>query len=91
MMAKEKKDGFLLWLIKYFFRFIFSFVWSVIRIPYWIVLGIIWLARKIGKKSVERAIDKKRESMNPLYSELEVVKTISGGYEEWEKNLFDSL
>jgi len=69
-------------------------IWFIIKIPYYLVLGIyyaarwimgilLWTKEKIRKK---RAMAKKG-AIKPVYEDFRIVKTIEGDYKKWEENL----
>jgi hypothetical protein len=66
----------------------------LIKIPYFIVLGVVLGIKKFSKFVLkikkERKIKKKRESMIPKYEEFKILKVISGNYSEWMKEIFNS-
>lgn len=65
----------------------FRFVWFVIRIPYFIVKGIIWLIRKVKKKQREEKVEEVREARGARYELFNVLEAESGGILDWEKGL----
>ena len=86
-MVEKKKAGSKR---KSFWYYLFALIWFVIKIPYYIVRGLISLVKWSNKKSAERKVEKKRGEMVAKYSELKVVKTIKGDYKKWEDKLFNS-
>lgn len=89
-MAKVKRDNGFGHFIGNIFRNLFTLIWFIIRIPYWLVLGIMWIFRKAKGKAVERAVEKKREKMKANYSKMSMLKSKRGDFSLWENNLFDS-
>lgn len=69
---------------------LFRALWFVVKIPYYLIKGIISLIKWSNKKNVEKKLKKKRDSMVARYSELKIVKTIKGDYKKWEENLLNS-
>lgn len=66
---------------------ILRLLWFILKIPYYIIKGIYNLIRFTTKKVEEEKIQKKRDSMVPVYEEFQVIKKNSGNYETWEKNV----
>jgi hypothetical protein len=66
----------------------------LIKIPYFIILGIVLGIKKFSKfvseKNRKRKIKGVRESMVPKYEDFKVLKVISGDYSEWMKGIFES-
>ena len=69
---------------------IFKAIWFIIKIPYYIVKGIIYLVSKIKKKSSEIQVVKKRNLMNSKYEPFKIIQTHTGNYKEFEKYLLNS-
>lgn len=72
---KEKDSKFL----EYFLRSLLF----IIKIPYYIVKGIVYVIVKISKKSKESKMKNKRESIKAKYESFNVIETIEGNYENW--------
>lgn len=64
-------------------------IWFILKTPYYIVKGIIWIARKINKKSSEVQVEKKREEMNSKYQLFKLIQTYSGDYKKFESYLLN--
>lgn len=79
---KEKK--------KSFWHYLFALIWFIIKIPYYLVRGIVKLVKWSNRKSSEKKVEKKRESMVAVYSMPRVLKTVKGDYKKFEENLFNS-
>lgn len=66
----------------------------LVKIPYFIVLGIVRgikkFSRFVSERKREIKIKKRRESMVPKYEDFKVLKVISGDYSEWMKGVFGS-
>ncbi len=82
---KKKESG-----VKKFFLFLILSLWFVIKIPYFIVKGIIFLIKKLKRKNEEDNVEQKRKRMNARYQNFAIIKKISGNFEDWEKGLVNS-
>ena len=90
-MKKRRKKKSHFW--KYFGKTLFF----IIKIPYYLVMGIIYLIKGIIKlskkravKSQENKIKKKRESIKAKYTPFKIIETISGDYKNWFDKTIDS-
>jgi len=81
---KSKKHGFLV----SSFVLLAKMLWFVIKLPYFLFLGIYHTGKFISRKSKERRIKKKRESIKSVYSDFNVIHSNSGEYKKWEKKIF---
>jgi len=77
MPKKRKSKKSKLW--KYFGKTLLF----IIKIPYYVVKGMIILFRKISKKSKEIKIKYKRESIKPKYVSFRIIEIIKGNYKNW--------
>lgn len=75
---------------KSFWKYLGMGLWFVIKIPYYIVKGILYLIKKISKKNKEHEIKKKRQSMSSKYEEFKILKVDSGEYKTWEEKVYQS-
>ena len=66
---------------------IFKSVWIILKIPYYIIKGIIYLTKKTKEKTIEHSIEKERDSRNANYQSFKLIDTKSGDYKEFEKYL----
>ena len=62
----------------------------VLKTPYYIVREINNLSKKTKRGIEKKKILKKRESMVSKYNDFEVVEIISGDYEKWLENVYNS-
>ncbi len=62
----------------------------ILKIPFYIINWIYKITRKAEEKHVAHVIEEKREAMTAKYVAFNVLKNISGNYEKWEDNLFES-
>jgi len=62
----------------------------IIKIPYFIIKGIINLIKKINEKAEKSRVAKKREGMKSIYEELELIKKIEGDFNDFIKKLYSS-
>jgi hypothetical protein len=63
------------------------FLWFVIRIPYFIVKGIIWLVKKARQEHHEEEVEEVRGRRGARYETFSILETKSGNFSNWEKNL----
>lgn len=80
-----------------FWKFIGNCIWFVMKIPYYLGKGAVFLGKGIYhlfKKSEEiiekRNIEKKRGEMNAKYEEFEVIEIEKGDYKKWFENILSS-
>jgi hypothetical protein len=85
-MAKRKEESVDLKFLKYLGKVLLF----IIKIPYYIVKGAIFLGRKISKKSGELKVKRKRDSINPVLSKLRVIETLGGDYNQWLKKTIEA-
>ncbi len=84
-MAKKKRKH-----KNKFFKYLGLFIFFIIKIPYYIILGIIKLIQKISKKTKENKIENKREKIIPTYEPFKIIETEEGDYKKWNKKTIDS-
>src|SRR3989344_2245185 len=70
-----------------FFIGLWLIIWHIIKIPYYLVKAIIWIVKKLNKKSSEIQVVKKRNLMDSKYEHFKVLQTNKGDYKEFEKYL----
>lgn len=83
-MKKKRKKNLCFW--DYFGKILFL----IIKIPYYLIKGIIILSRKISTKSQENKIKKKRKSIKAKYIPFKIIETISGDYKTWFNKTINS-
>lgn len=90
-MARKKKNK------SNFLGNLGTLLWFLIKIPYYLVKGGIYLGKGIyslakysEKKIEENKVKNKRESITAKYKEFEVLQTVKGDYKEWEKSINSS-
>lgn len=81
-MKKKKKST----ATKYFGRGLLF----VLKIPYYIIRWIYNLSKKTKQEIERKRITTKRESMIPIYENFKVIEVISGNYEKWLENIYNS-
>lgn len=73
-MAKKKKGGF--------FKKFFLFVWFILKIPYFLIKGIVsgisYIVKKFKRK--EKIVESK---IIPKYEEFKILKKVKGNYDKW--------
>ncbi|MEK6915034.1 MAG: zonular occludens toxin domain-containing protein [Nanoarchaeota archaeon] len=62
-------------------------IWLIIKIPYYIVMGISKLQDKLNEKEIKQKVEKQRDSKKPIYQSFKLIETKSGDYKEYEKYL----
>jgi len=62
-------------------------LWFVIKLPYFLFLGIYHTGKFVSRKSKERKIEQKRDSIKSVYSDFNVVHSSSEDYKKWEKKI----
>lgn len=71
-----------------FWKYLGKALLFIIKIPYYITKGIIFIANKISKNSEENSTKKKRESIKAVFSPFKIIETIYGDYKKWvDKNI----
>jgi len=73
-----------------FWKYLGKGLWFVIKIPYYIVKGIIKLIQKLSKNSEENKVKKKRESIKAIFSSFKIIETIEGDYKQWFDKTIES-
>ena len=86
MVKRSKKES----KTKKAFKIIGKVVWTIIKIPFYIIKGIAYLTNKTKQKSFQIQVNKKRESINAIYQEFKLLQTSSGDYKEFENYLLSS-
>jgi hypothetical protein len=66
-----------------FWKAFWKVVLYIIKIPYYVVKGIMFLSKKISGKSEEIKIKRKRELMEAKYLEFKIIESIEGDYKTW--------
>lgn len=77
-MAKKKKNETL------------DYLWTIIKIPYYITTEVYGLFRWLFKAFRKNEVLIKRKSFTSKYEELKVIKVLNGNYNEWIKEVFNS-
>lgn len=88
-MSKKKKKGRQKYL-KIFLLRVLKILLFIIKIPYFIVKGIISILKKLKRNKETKEIEQKRKRIDAKYQSFEVAKKISGNFENWEKRLMKS-
>jgi len=73
--------------LKSFFKGVFLVLWFLIRIPYFIIKGIIWIVKKVKYQTNKTQTKMKRKRMYANYSKFDLIKTISGKFDFWEEKI----
>jgi len=84
--AKKKKVNFLY----AFFWGLYQVIKFIIKIPVYLARFIINVIDKFKTKAKEEKIEKRRESIKPVYTKFNLVKRVSGGFDDWEKHVMKS-
>lgn len=84
-MTKKKEEN-----KNKFFKYLGISILFIIKIPYYIIKGIINLIKKISKKTQENKIEKKRESIIAKYEPFTIIETKEGDYKKWNKKTIES-
>jgi len=83
-MKKSNKRKSNFW--KYFKKTFFF----IIKLPYYVVKGLITISKKISAKSKENKIKKKRELIKAKCVSLKIIETIDGDYKNWFDKIISS-
>jgi hypothetical protein len=76
-MARKKKR-------KYdFLRYFGRSLLFVMKIPYYVVKGVIVLSMGVSKELDESRIRKKKEMMVAMYSPFKIIETLGGDFRDW--------
>jgi hypothetical protein len=75
---------------KSFWKSLGRFILHILKLPYYLVKGIIFLVKKASKKKKEIEIKSKRKSMVAKNEDFQVLKSISGDYENWLSKIYSS-
>ncbi|MFA5856256.1 MAG: zonular occludens toxin domain-containing protein [Candidatus Pacearchaeota archaeon] len=62
----------------------------VIKIPYYIVKGILRLFKKSGEEIEKMKINNKRASLTATYKDFKLLEKEKGDYEKWIRNLYNA-
>lgn len=65
-------------------------LWFIIKIPYYLIKGIIKLIEKMSKKSKETQIKKKRQAIQAKYIPFKILETLEGDYKKWFEKTIES-
>jgi len=88
--TRKKKKSIFIQGAKVFFVSVGKLIWNIIKVPYYIYIGISKMNNRIVKVSKERKVLSKRENLRANYSNFNVLNTLVGDFESWEKKLHDS-
>ncbi len=95
-MSKKKKRIWF-WVLSGAWTFIKTsagLIWEIIKLPYYLIIGSYWLAkrinRKLEKENKKRKEKKKRGSMHAHYNGFKIIKKGSGNFETWENKIKNS-
>src|SRR3989344_5661750 len=70
-----------------FFKGLWWLIWHIIKVPYYIVKGIIYLTRKTNEKVIQNKVEKERTSKDAKYEPLKIIQINKGDYKEFENYL----
>jgi len=73
-----------------FWRYLGKATLFIIKIPYYLIKGIIFLLIKMSKKNRENQIKNKRESIKPKYLPFKIIETLEGDYKDWFNKTIES-
>ncbi|MBU4069664.1 MAG: hypothetical protein KJ646_01665 [Nanoarchaeota archaeon] len=73
-----------------FWRYLGKSLFFLIKIPYYLVKGIIKIIKKTSNKSRENKIKNKREAIKPKYVPFKILETIDGCYKTWFDKTLES-
>jgi hypothetical protein len=62
-------------------------LWFIVRIPWFIIKGFIWLFRKARRKQHEEEVEEVRGARGARYDEFVVLENEVGNISEWESGL----
>lgn len=62
-------------------------IWRIIKIPYYIIIGISKLQDKLNQKDLKNNVEKERNSKKAIYQDFKVIQTQKGNYKDYEKYL----
>ncbi len=62
-------------------------LWEIIKIPYYVVMGIHKLQVKLDEKEVKHKAEKQRESKRATYQSFKLIETKSGNWKNYESYL----
>ncbi len=83
MRKKTKKKS-------YFWKYLRKTLLFIIKIPYYLIKGIIILSKKISVKSKKNKIKKKRELIKARYTPFKIIEAIDGDYKNWFDKTIES-
>ncbi len=72
---------------KKFFKYLWLVIWSIIKVPYYIVMGIHKLQVKLDEKEIKHKTEKQRESKRAMYQSFKLIETKSGNWKNYENYL----
>ncbi|MCX8159120.1 MAG: hypothetical protein N3D20_02410 [Candidatus Pacearchaeota archaeon] len=62
-------------------------LWFVVKIPYYLIKGIIYFIGWSGRKIRERKIMAKKGAIKPVYEDFKIIEALKGDFKIWEENL----
>ncbi len=83
-MPKKKKKKTNFW------KYIRRALLFIVKIPYYIVKGIINLIEMISKKTKETNVKRKRESIRAKYDQFKIIESLEGNYKTWFDKTIES-
>ncbi len=83
-MAKKRKK---INLLKVLFVSLIKFLWFIIKIPYYFIVGCYDIVKEISRIFRKKEIEKKRASMTADYQEIKVVKSERGKFNSFENSV----
>lgn len=84
-MTKKKKN-----LLAESFIILWKILWFIIKIPYYIIKGIVYLIERADSNIQKNKIVNKRNQMKPLYQSFKIIETEKGDFTDFEKEIFNS-
>ena len=84
-MAKKAKEK-----EKVLFHYFFALLWFIIKIPYYLVKGIINLFKWAGKRAAEAKIKSKRGSIHAVFENFKAIEKIEGDFSTFFENLAEA-
>ncbi|MFH1326862.1 MAG: zonular occludens toxin domain-containing protein [archaeon] len=73
-----------------FWKYLGKVLFFIIKIPYYLIKGIIKIIEKISKKSKEDKVKKKRELIMAKYAPFKIIETLEGDYKNWFEKTIES-
>lgn len=71
-------------------KLIGKILWFIIKIPYYIVLGIYKITKKTNESMESMQIKIKRGSIKPVFEDFKILDVEKGSYEKWIKDVYTS-